>query len=241
MLRVHICEDNKEQRERVKTLLEKIILIENLDMEVGIVSENPEDMLKAIKQETVTGIFFLDIDLQSQLNGMDLARKIREYQPRCFIVFVTTHSEMSYMTFSYKVEAMDFIIKDNYDDMENRIHQCLLHAEEMRQHASQESSESFFIKSVGKVQEVPYDDILFFEVSSNCHKVILHGKNQMVEFQGKLKDIKEELDERFYQCHRSYILNKKNIKEIKEDERVIVMAGGDSCPMSVRLGKKLLK
>lgn len=129
MLRIHVCEDNKEQRERMKHVIERFISVEELDMELGIVAERPEDMLAAVKQENVTGFFFLDIDLQSQMNGMELARKIREYQPRCFIVFVTTHSEMSYMTFSYKVEAMDFIIKDNYDDMENRIHQCLLHAE----------------------------------------------------------------------------------------------------------------
>lgn len=62
-----------------------------------------------------------------------------------------------------------------------------------------------------------------------------------MEFQGKLKEVKEELDERFYQCHRSYIVNKDNIAEIKEDQRVIVMVGGESCPMSVRLGRKLLK
>lgn len=241
MLRIHVCEDNEEQRERIKNFIQRFIGVEELDMELGIVAERPEEMLAAVEQETVTGLFFLDIDLQSQMNGMDLARKIREYQPRCFIVFVTTHSEMSYMTFSYKVEAMDFIIKDNYDDMENRIRQCLLHAEQLYQESCRTNFEGFTVRTVGRIQEIPYDDILFFEVSSNSHKVVLHGKTQLMEFQGRLKEVKEKLDERFYQCHRAYIVNKDNISEIKEAERVIIMAGGESCPMSVRLGRKLLK
>ncbi len=241
MLRIHVCEDNEDQRERIKNVIEQFIDMEELDMELGIVAEHPEEVLVATKHETVTGIFFLDIDLQNQMNGMDLARKIREYQPRCFIVFVTTHSEMSYMTFSYKVEAMDFIIKDNFDDMENRIHQCLLHAKQLYHESSRENFKFFKVKTVGRVQEISYDDILFFEVSSNSHKLVLHGKNQLMEFSGKLKEVKEELDDRFYQCHRSYIVNKDNIAEIKEAERVIVMAGGEICPMSVRLGRKLLK
>lgn len=54
-----------------------------------------------------------------------LAHKIRETQPRCCIVFVTTHSEMSFMTFSYRIEAMDFIIKDDIGKLEERMLQCI--------------------------------------------------------------------------------------------------------------------
>lgn len=241
MLRVHVCEDNKKQRENIKTLIENIIDVENLDMQLGIVSEDPDSMLKEIQKEQLTGIFFLDIDLQHQMNGMELARRIREYQPRCFIIFVTTHSEMSYMTFSYKVEAMDFIIKDNPNDMQNRVHQCLLHAQQLYQEIFQEQSEKYIIKTNSRVQEVSYEDILFFEAMKNSRKVVLHGKKQLIEFQGTLKETEENLDDRFYRCHRACIVNKDNIVKIDEAERCIRMKGGDCCPMSVRLGKKLLK
>ena len=32
-----------------------------------------------------------------------------------------THAEMSYLTFLYKVEAMDYIIKDNYKNISKRM------------------------------------------------------------------------------------------------------------------------
>lgn len=241
MLRVHVCEDQKEQRERLETFIKETIQVENLSMELGIVTANPEEMLEGVKREQETGICFLDIELQHKMNGMELAKKIREYQPRCFIIFVTTHSEMSYMTFTYKVEAMDFIIKDDIRELKNRVHQCLLNCKERYQENMEKIRKSFQVKVGSKVKEVSYDEILFFEVAESYHKVLLHTKSSVIEFNGKLKQIEESLDNQFYRCHRSYLVNVDKIVEKRPEEGIIIMEGGESCPISVRMGKTLLK
>ncbi|WP_241960035.1 PfkB family carbohydrate kinase, partial [Staphylococcus gallinarum] len=41
-----------------------------------------------------------------------LASEIRKHDPVGNIIFVTSHSELTYLTFVYKVAAMDFIFKD---------------------------------------------------------------------------------------------------------------------------------
>ena len=41
-----------------------------------------------------------------------LGDMIRQRDPLCSIIFVTTHAEMTYLTFMYKI-ALDFIIKDH--------------------------------------------------------------------------------------------------------------------------------
>lgn len=241
MLKVHVCEDNKEQQKNLEQCIEEIIAIENLKMEKGIITDNPEKMLEGIRQEKETGIFFLDIDLNHEMNGVELARRIREYQPRCYIIFVTTHSEMSYMTFSYKVEAMDFIIKDNLKEIKNRVHQCLIHAEKLQKDTAKESRKTYSVKQGERIKEVPYDDILFFEAASGSRKIVLHTKNTVMEFNGKIKEIESAMDERFYRCHRGVIVNKNNIEEVNEEEHLIYLYGGESCPMSVRLGKGIVK
>ncbi|MFR6242644.1 MAG: LytTR family DNA-binding domain-containing protein [Mediterraneibacter faecis] len=53
-----------------------------------------------------------------------------------------------------------------------------------------------------------------FETSENNHKIILHAKKRVVEFTGHLKSVEVQLDYRFYRCHRSYIVNTDNIKEV---------------------------
>ena len=60
-----------------------------------------------------------------------------------------------------------------------------------------------------------------------------------MEFWGKIKDIEKEVDERFYRCHRSFLVNKDNIREIDFRNRVIYMVNGDECLISTRMMKGL--
>ena len=54
-----------------------------------------------------------DIQLEADINGIKLGSEIRKYDPIGNIIFVTSHSELTYLTFVYKVSAMDFIFKDD--------------------------------------------------------------------------------------------------------------------------------
>ena len=56
---------------------------------------------------------------------MVLHCEIRKYDPIGNIVFVTSHSELTYLTFVYKVAAMDFIFKDDPDQLKTRVLDCL--------------------------------------------------------------------------------------------------------------------
>lgn len=239
MLKIYICEDIDIQRETLRNTVENIIMIEELDMEIACVSDDPNEIIDTVRNTNEVGIYFLDIDLKTDMNGLTLAQKIREYDPRGFIIFVTTHSEMSYMTFIYKIEALDFILKDDTESLGKRIRDCILKAEHRFSSSNNNIHTNFTVKVAEKTYTVDYDDILFFETSSNVHKIILHCKNRQMEFAGKIKDIENQLDSRFYKCHRSFIVNKNNIKEIDYKNRMIYMVNGDECMISARLMKGL--
>ena len=239
MLKIYICEDIEVQREKIRKSIENIILIENLDMELSCVSNNPHTILEKVKETEDVGIYFLDIDLGADMTGLTLAQEIRKYDPRGFIIFVTTHSEMSYMTFIYKLEALDFILKDNPEELDRRVYECILKANQRFASVNNKVQANFSVKVNEKVITVDYDEILFFETSTNVHKIILHCKKREMEFWGKIKDIEKEVDERFYRCHRSFLVNKDNIREIDFQNRVIYMVNGDECLISTRMMKGL--
>lgn len=241
MIKVFICEDNKRQREKFTKTIENSIIIENFDMEVALSTENPDDIIIYLKNNNVSGLYFLDVDLKSNINGIKLAELIREYDPRGFIVFVTTHAEMSYLTFIYKVEAMDYIIKDNYQNVNARIHQCIINANKKYTSKTTALQKNFNIKAKDKIINVEYDKILFFETSTIIHKVILHAIDRQIEFYSNMKNIEENLDDRFYRCHRSFLVNKDNIKEIDISNKIIKMINDETCQASTRLIKGLLK
>jgi two-component system response regulator AgrA len=241
MLKIYICEDDIEQRSHLKKVIENIILMEDYDMELECVAADPHVLLDKVRKSENVGIYFLDIDLKSDMTGLELAQEIRKYDPRGFIIIVTTHSEMSYMAFTFKLEALDFILKDEQDEMDKRVFDCILKANQRFASASNKVQANFSIKVGGKVYTVDYDEILFFETSSNAHKIILHCKTRQMEFPGKIKEIEKELDDRFYRCHRAYLVNKDNIKEVDLHENVIHMVGGDECLLSHRKAALLKK
>lgn len=235
MIKIYLCEDDSEQREKMKTIIENIVLMEDMDMELCCVTDSPYTVLEKVKENSEVGLYFLDIDLGTDMNGINLARELRLYDPRGFIVFVTTHSEMSYITFIYKIEALDFILKDDPENLGRRVFECIQEAHKRFISEHNKVQSVFSIKVGEKVYSVDYDDILFFETSANVHKIILHCKNRQMEFLGKIKDIEKEVDERFYRCHRSFLVNKDNIKEIDFKNRMIYMVNGEECMLSSRM------
>lgn len=241
MFKIFICEDNSNERKSIENAVSDAVETEHFNIETALSTDNPYKLLSYVKDDSSTGLYFLDVDLNTDINGINLAESIRKYDPRGFIVFVTTHAEMSYLTFIYKVEAMDYIIKDNCHNVNRRIHDCIMNAHKKFYLKSKEVSENFTMKVTDKVINVSLDDILFFETSDVIHKIVLHCKNRQIEFYSKMKDIEKQLDSRFYRCHRSYLINKNNIKSIDKDKRIVYMYNDEQCLVSTRLMKGLLK
>lgn len=235
MIDIYICEDIKEQRNLIANFVKSAIMIHEYDMTLKISTDNPEMIIEELKKSKNTGLYFLDINLQSSKNGLILAKEIREYDPRGFIVFITSHSEMSFMTFQYKVEALDFILKDTPEQLQHRICDCMENVNRKYMKISKGAEKTITIKRGGRKITLAYRDIMYFETSVNEHKLIVHTTNKKIEFFGKMKDIEEEVGTDFIRCHRSYLVNKKNIKEIIYTDKLIIMKNEASCPISYRL------
>lgn len=234
MLNVYICEDNKEQLIHIKNAVKDTIGFEELEMKLALATNDPYELLDEIKVGGTTGLYFLDVDLGKDINGIQLGEQIRKYDPRGFIVFITTHAELSYLTFKYKVEALDYIIKDDFKIVSTRIRQCIMNTNEKYNSNANERGKIFRIKSKDKITQVEYNKILFFETSHTVHKVVLYGDDRQIEFYGNMKDIEDKLDERFIRCHRSYIVNKDRIKEVDKKNRIVTMDNEQECFISVR-------
>lgn len=239
MLNIFVCEDNTAQRRTIVQIIQNTVLIEELDMQLVLDTEDPYVLLEKVRTSQNTGIYFLDIDLGSNMNGMKLAQQIRLFDPRGFIIFITAHSELSFMTFQYRVEAMDFVLKDNPAEAKVKIRECLLNAMERYTLQTNKTHKIYTIEVSGRKISVDYDDIIFFETSSNIHKIILHAKDRQIEFSGTMKELTGTLGGSFVRCHRSFLVNKNNINEIDAKNRIIYFTNGETCLMSTRMMKGL--
>ncbi len=74
------------------------------------------------------------------------------------------------------------------------------------------------------VANVSYDDIVY--ILQRLEETNVVTEKRLFVFNSRLRDIAVMLDGRFYQCHRSYIINLDHIEFLKDSR--VHMSNGDS-------------
>ncbi len=205
----HLLLRLKTKRKTWLPFIKNYIMIEEKPMEIALVIYNPYEVLEQAKNMNDIGCYFLDIQLSTDINEkFKLGSEIRKHDPVGNIIFVTSHSELTYLTFVYKVAAMDFIFKDDPAELrkQNLLIDCLETAHTRLQLLSKDNSvETIELKRGSNSVYVQYDDIMFFESSTKSLFTVLiaHLDNRQIEFYGNLKEL-SQLDDRFFRCHNSF-------------------------------------
>ncbi|EOA8863513.1 LytTR family DNA-binding domain-containing protein [Staphylococcus aureus] len=131
------------------------------------------------------------------------------------------------------------IRKHDPAELRTRIIDCLETAHTRLQLLSKDNSvETIELKRGSNSVYVQYDDIMFFESSTKSHRLIAHLDNRQIEFYGNLKEL-SQLDDRFFRCHNSFVVNRHNIESIDSKERIVYFKNKEHCYASVRNVKKI--
>lgn len=239
MIEIFVCEDDRKQREQLNSYISNYIMMEALDMKLGLSTHDPIALIDHVKNSAKKGLYFLDVNLEHEMSGIILGAEIRKYDPEGTIVFITTHAELTYLTFVYKVEALDYIIKNDFENIQQRVIDCIKIVQERAVISGRNNVERFQVQVGDKVINENIQDILFFETSTVLHKLMMHTKTRSVEFYGRMKDIADK-HSLFYRCHNSFVINVKNIEEIERKSRKVLMKNGAACYASIRHMKGLL-
>lgn len=240
MLKVMVCDGNKKHREAIASMVENTILRESLEMQLVASTGSGNKLLEILRGSPTQspGIYFISIDNAGDIDGLVLSEAIRCIDNGGFIILLSSSSESCHYIFNYRIEAMDFIIKNENLAVKDRIIASLLAIENR---TNIKSDTMFSIKSQDKIVKLRLEDVLFFETSPTIHKIVAHESNRQIEFYGKMKELEEKLHSRFYRCHKSYIVNLDKIKEIDKAMRVIHLVDGKQCLVSQRELRNMLK
>ncbi|MCL2378422.1 MAG: response regulator transcription factor [Defluviitaleaceae bacterium] len=237
MLDIYVCEDNAKQLAFMAGFISDYCAAGNLDAALVLASPSPAEVLAKYKDTNNAALFVLDISLKADLHGLELASRIREQGKKAFIVFVTVHPELTLLTFQYKVEAMDFIVKDHPDNIKRRIGECIDIA--LKRHKGPAAAKTLQISIGDEVIQLDMAEIIHIETTCTRHKLRLYTKSRILEFNGDLKTIETRLDERFIRCHRSFIINRDKIAVVNKKANTVTMVNNSVCSVS-RNRKNLL-
>lgn len=230
-MNIFILEDDLLQQHAMERILLELVGKNNLFYNKIEIFSKPCQLLDAVVEKGEHQLFFLDIELQSDVaKGLEVAQEIREMDPYAAIVFVTTHTELMPLAFRYQVAALDYIDKDLVpNDFVDRLEKVLLKV--ASNIAEPLSDHSLTIDSPNAKFQIPINDILYIETSPLPHRLVLYTKKERLEFWGKLADIAAN-EPRLLQCHRSFVVNPKNVRSLDKKSRLLYFDNGSSCLVS---------
>jgi DNA-binding LytR/AlgR family response regulator len=172
---------------------------------------NAFQAMELLAQEKVDAAF-VDINMP-EMTGMEFVKA----HPDLAIVFTTAYSE--YAVESYKVEAVDYLLKPIAFD------EFLLAAKKLEKQYSKienidKKEDHFFIKVDSKTVRINYHEILFIESQSEYAKIVLDSGQSYMTLMSLKKLIIKLPETIFMRVHRSYIVNLNRITAV-ERNRII--------------------
>ena len=108
MLKFLLCDDNIKTLNTLSNMLESIFIKHNLEAKIDFKATSDIELLNHIKFNPID-VYILDINLHCNLNGIDIAKLIRQTNKHSYIIFVTGHGE--YNELAYKCKTFDFLRK----------------------------------------------------------------------------------------------------------------------------------
>ena len=108
MLNFVLCDDNFTILTRLSKMLEAIFIKNNVDASIVFESSSPEEILSFTDKNKID-VLILDINLNSNITGCDIAEKVRKKNKDVYIIFTTGHLE--YALIAYKFKTFDYLPK----------------------------------------------------------------------------------------------------------------------------------
>ncbi|EOL43035.1 hypothetical protein RV11_GL003147 [Enterococcus phoeniculicola] len=234
-MKIFICEDEPVILNLLSTSIFQYILFKDIDIKIGLATQSPEEIIETLQNEALGGdnLFFLDIDLKTEIDGITLATEIKKIDYNAKIVFITSHGELTSLVFKYQIEAMDYIIKSTPEIINERVRTCIDLAYKRFVYNKKSKEDNLLLKINGVFTKISLENVMFIESSKRAHKLVIHLVNSQVEFFGTIREI-ETMKKSLVRGHNSILVNINNIDRVDVPKRMLYFKNGEYCFASTR-------
>lgn len=208
MYRTAIVDDNPNYREHVKQVLRSVSIENGKEIICEEFSSG-----KALAYETEEGNFFdiyiLDVEMP-EMDGMELAKKIREYKQDVRIIFVTSYSR--YAIESYEIDAYQYILKEKLQERLPRVLKKIFMETE-----DEENITYYTISTESRLERFRCRDIIW--IYKEGKNAVFVTEKRMYRERTVLSEVKKCLpQEEFIFVERGIIVNLRHVYGVKRNE-----------------------
>lgn len=218
MLKIIICDDDDFTIKLIHGLLDKAIEISKIEAQIVCKASSGFDILNFIQKNPGPYLYFLDFDFGKKvLNGIDLAKKIYQYDSNGKIVFVTSHGDKGMAILQSGVQAFGFIEKDpNQQAMIASLAKYL----KMTAPALCQFPKTPVLELPIGIDEticLSLSEIIYVDsVKTVAHSICYHTFNgSEITVRNTIEHALKLLGTGFIRCHRSIIVNKEQVVSVK--------------------------
>lgn len=225
-LKIAVVDDNEIDREYVSTLVKN--WAENRNENVKLVPfPNAEAFLFAYEDDKEWNFLLLDVEM-AEMNGVELAKTIRRENESVQMVFITGFPD--FIAEGYDVSALHYLMKPvSPEKLE-----CVL---DKGNAALKRSEKQLLVTFDRKTELVPLRNINYVEAQKQY--VLIHTQTDVYRMKTSLGDVEGQLDEYFFKCQRSFVVNLREVLRIDPDH--VVLENGEQVPISRGMAQTIAK
>ena len=204
MIEIILCEDQIQHQKTLDKFLKGILEENSIEYNLKIYKSG-EELLNNYPKDT--DIFILDIQME-KINGMDVARKIREIDKNKPEIIFTT-SLIEYIQEGYEVRAYRYLLKPiKYEELKKHILSCI-------DEVMNKKNKFILVENKSETYKINIADITYIKIQRK--DMSIHTENKVYETKMTMDKIEEELqNHNFYRCHKSFLVNIDYVENIKQ-------------------------
>lgn len=230
MLNFVLCDDNPKVLNKLSHMFESIFMKNDLKAKIAFKTTKESDLLNYLKENPID-VLVLDINLHSNLTGIEIANKVRNQNKDCYIIFTTGHSE--YVFLAYQCKTFDYLCKPI---TEERLKDTVLR---LFDDLNKGTTSKKYIRLNNKNTIIDENEVQY--IKREGMKVIFHTATRDYEIYSSFAKLQEQLPENFVRCHKSFIANVHNIKKLEPTANIIYFSKGNQCEIGPKYKDEFMK
>jgi len=216
MIHTAICDDYPAQLKILTALLDKYLKERpGVEMQCDCFSSGVE-LLKSFAAGNIYNLLLLDI-IMPELDGIALAKEIREYNKDAALIFLTVSKDHALE--AYGVSAVQYILKPI------KMHTLFPVLDTVIPTLTQEKERYFLLSTPESDIKIPFSSIICVELNHRRLKIYLeNGKTVFSKYiRTTFTDTIAPLlqDNRFICPHKSFVINVTKAEELNKNEFVM--------------------
>ena len=226
MYKIAVCDDNPADADYVADIIRRWAQACAVLMEIERFP-SAEAFWFQYEENRCYDILFLDIEM-GELSGVDLAKRVRRGNDAVQIVFITGYPD--FIAEGYEVSALHYLMKPvSYEKLCGVLDKAVTNLAK--------AEKRLCVTYDRRMDFVPLSRILYIEAQRQW--VLIHTFDEIYRMKKSLAETGNELNEYFFKCQRSYLVNLWHVTQIRSS--CVVLKNGEEVPISRGMAEKIGK